>query len=844
MSFLANPIAAFRDYFAGRRENGQDPAAAEPQGPPEQPPLSTQLKLSPEEVGALRVRIEADYRGAIQDHQVRMLKCAKQERMWREIEGLMGGEEGKSNFRVPLTTALLMAKHAREVDALFGNKASVNAMPTGPTDAKFSKRVGLAMTWQLYQNMKALKAIALWSLRRLKHGRSFAYVPWEKKFYNKVKLDENGQKTQERVVYHSGPCIYPLENDHIILPASVDGKVNFDSVQNAAFVHRRYWDTPANMLLMESEPDGEQNPAGDYYQGISAAWDRIVRYARTSKDRDSERDPSAIEKDLAEGVNRDTAATSQTEQVEILEAHMKWRRWADEKNDERRNVNAESGGEDVDAPAQATTGRTEDEIALAGDGQADTGGTEGSEYLEAGGEALMLADAGSEIGRSYNDGTFIDTDGRRKQMIESNLIVRFVRGLGLIVGVQDADEVYPDTPVKRPFFELALLNDGQYWSMGLIELAEQIEYEMTVLANQCIQASDMSIGPPLVAEPTVGQNLADNKYEKNSIIWVANAAGVKQLQINPNLEPFTQLWLMFQSLYEQLTGITNLVMGRGMDQPNAPRTLGGQRLVMGAGDVRLALDMRMLSEDLKRVLDWIWDLWQMNGSEQEFYRVSEGDSQGLFEHGETTNGWAAISDKEREGHYDFGLEFADDAQIKEGKKQEMLALIGAVAGFPLVQTNMVIQYRLLTDLFDRFGLDFTKYSSEPPPPFLPVLPSEEWTLALAGEDLTVHPQDDDQAHISDHENRVLAMYQGPEEDRDMDAMLKLRDHISEHQQAMIQKQQMAELTQALGGMLQAAQPGQGQAQGGGMDLSSLLAGLAGGGQPGAGAPSQPGAMGQ
>lgn len=853
MLSLSNPIAAFRDYWSSRRNNGQPDAATDDDQAAEQPPISTQLKLSREELDALKSRITSDYLGAIQDHKVRMLKCAEQERMWREIEGLLGGAEGKSNFRVPLTTALLMAKHAREVDALFGNNAAVNAMSRGPTDANFSKRVGLAMTWQLYENMRALKAIALWSLRRLKHGRAFAKIPWEKKFYNSTKIDDdpdsptNGQRITRRVVYHSGPAIYPLDNDHIILPASVDGRTNFDSVQNAAFLHHRYWDTPTNMLLNESEPDGPQNENGDYYQGISANWERIVRYARMGRDRDSEQDSTQIEKDLAAGVNGGTASTNSTEQVEILEAHMKWRRWVTEGSDGQGIQQGDGTVVDSGQQENASAGSAVAEP-IAGSAipsQASETG-EGTEYLATGGEAADLADAGSTVGRSFDDGTFIDTDGRRKQMVESNLIVRFIRGLNLIVGVQDADEVYPDTPIKRPFFELALLNDGQYWSMGLIELAEQIEYEMTVLANQCIQASDMTIGPPVFYNPTVGEAAVTRKYEKFDLIPTTDPNAIKQLQINPNIEPMAQLWLMFQSLYEQLTGITNLTMGRGMDQPNAPRTLGGQRLVMGAGDVRLALDMRMLSEELKLPLDWIWDLWQMNGSEQEFYRVAEGDSQGLFKHGEINNGWATISAKEREAHYDFSLEFADDAQVKEGKKQEILALVAAVASFPYVQQNVLVQYRLLTDLFDRFGLDFTKYASEPPPPFLPILPAEAWTKLLEGEEVHVHPDDDDQAFIDDLEMRVMAMFNGPEEDRDMDAMLKARDLIAAHQQALVAKQQMAEVKQALGTMVAAAQLGGGQAKNGApTDLMGMLAGLAGGGgqPPGAGMPQQ-GAMGQ
>ncbi len=929
MSFLQNPIQAFRSYFGGGNApppdpNMQDPMAqGPPQGPqppmgqpgqmpgmgmgqqqppqeqPAPPPMSTQLRFSDAEARALRKRIEEDYAHAIDDHQVRMIKCADQERQWREIVGMDGGEQGKSNFRVPLVTALCFAKHAREVEALFGTKASIAATPQGPTDSKISKRVGLAMSWQLYENMKALRAISLWILRRLKHGRSFLFCPWVKKSYNKT---VNGKT--ERVVYWEGPDPYPQAMDDIILPASVEGKTNFDSVQSAEFVIRRYWDSPTNMLRMESEPGGPQNPEGDWYQGISANWDKIVRFARSAGERDSQKDPSRLESDRAEGVDRNASSSMQREQLEIHEWHGKWRRWIEDEPEEEYGddmgdgdldssgadpgmgggmddgssnfpgpgtaAQMEEGGGSIrpnSAPdSEGTVSRPMGGGLERGSGDADYRGTgtpgegEGDEYAQMGGEAEELSEAGSTTGQTFGDGTFIDTDGQRKSMVESDLIIRFVPRLSELVGGQDASEVYPDTPNKRPILECSLLNDGQYWGMGLIELSQEIEKEMTILVNRAIQAAEMSMGPPIFAEPNVGENIGNRKYEAFDVVWVANAAGVKQLDIRPNLEPFNMLWQMFSTVHEMLTGITAGVMGRSQDQPNAPRTLGGQRLQAGSADIRLALDMRMLSESLKEFLTWVWDLWRMFGSEEQFFRVAEGDAQGLFEHGEVEGGFAKLGAKEREGNYDFTLDFADDLQVREGKKQEMIALAGAVAAFPLVQTNMVVQYRMLVDMFDAFGLDFTKYSPEPPPPFLPLLPEEEWNKALQGEEISVHPNDDDQAHIDAHESRLLAMYSGNPEDRDHDAMGKMITHIQQHQEQMLMKQQMQELVSGITGMMQAAQgvtPGQpGQVPGmpmqpgagGQVDpMQALLAGLQGaagqGQQAPGGMPGQPGMMG-
>jgi len=833
-----NPFDWLGRHFR-RRAGFNDPQPT--QQKPRRP--TTQLKFSKREMEALMRQIQQDYWRAIEDHNVRIDRCAEQEKSWRNWVGLQGGEQGKSNFKVPFVLALVLTKWAREIDALFGTNATVEAEPATPQDDKIAKKVSLAMKWQVFKNMACMKPLALVILRRLKHGRSFAHLPWITKFYNKTTVDPiTGERKTERKIYYEGPEIQPLGNDEIIFPASLEGKTGFDDIQNVEWIIRRYWDTPTNMLAQDNEPEGEQNPEGDWYQGIKQNWKKIVLYARFGLERDSQKDPSLIEDDLAEGILRDSSTTMQREQIEIWEWHGHWRRWAEQPPAE--NAETAMGGDTMagvdfnketpSTPVALDPGKEDQagEIRPANAGLAP-GAEEDQEF--------------SSPSKPTDDGTFIDTDGIRKYMVESNLIVRYSDRLRLIVGIQDADEVYPDTPNKRPFFDMRLLNDGQAWPMGLMEMIQDIENELTVLANKVIQAVDFSIAPPIFAEPNVGESVANRKYETYDVIWVANAAGVKQMAINPNLQPFAELWQMFISLQEMLTGLTQNAMGRGMEQPNAPRTLGGQRLLMGAGDVRLALDMRMLSEDLKKFLDMVWDEWTMFGSEQNFFRVADGDAQGLFEHGELQNGWAQLGAKERQGKYDFSLSFADDAQVKEGKKQELAQLMQLMRGFPVAMQDPVLQYRFLVDVFDAFGLDFTKYSKEPAPGFAPQTPENEWSSVLHKNDIHVHPQDNDEAHISDHQNRIMAMWDGPEADHDLDAMTKMRDHINEHQNSLVQKRQTQELMQGLQSMLgmigsaAGAKPGQGGQQN---PLDALIAGLQGGmGQPGAGAPQgqiQPG----
>ncbi len=256
-------------------------------------------------------------------------------------------------------------------------------------------------------------------------------------------------------------------------------------------------------------------------------------------------------------------------------------------------------------------------------------------------------------------------------------------------------------------------------------------------------------------------------------------------------------------------------------------------MIMGAADIRLAYDLRFLSEDLKPFLRWIWDLWTMFGSEEEFYRVAEGDSRGAFEHGDVRGGFAKLTEKERQGNYDWSLNFSDDAAVKEAKKQEALAWSQIMLQIPFVMQDQQAQYKIAGELCKVFGKDIAKFASMPPPAPIPLMPDEEWTRMLEGETVHVNPADDDAKHLDEHKQQLLGMSQQPQEDWDQDAMWKMNLHMGEHtqqqqQKIIAQQQQQAQMLSALAGLA-----GVGEAAGHPNPLQAIAGQLQGaGGQPG------------
>jgi hypothetical protein len=103
-------------------------------------------------------------------------------------------------------------------------------------------------------------------------------------------------------------------------------------------------------------------------------------------------------------------------------------------------------------------------------------------------------------------------------------------------------------------------------------------------------------------------------------------------------------------------------------------------------------------------------------------------------------------------------------------------------------------------------------------------PREEWTLALQGEEIFVHPQDHDDLHLRDHIRRVAEEKQRGEK-ADLNAVDAMLNHIEEHQEQKAQKIMQQAMAQEL--VRNIAQ-----------DPAALQQVLAG--QMGAGNPAQPG----
>jgi hypothetical protein len=421
------------------------------------------------------------------------------------------------------------------------------------------------------------------------------------------------------------------------------------------------------------------------------------------------------------------------------------------------------------------------------------------------------------------------SDFKKRDIEETPVVIYYLPDVNLIVGRQNLKKVYPKMRGKRPFVTASLIKDGSFWSPGMAEVLEDQELELTVNHNLATDAGEKSGANMFGYKPASGMSPKRFKWEPNMFIPLDNPKDdlvPYKFQFNP--QHFVLQDQKLRADAERLFGITDQNVGRANDRPNAPRTARGQLALIEQGSIRQSLDHMVLRLDFKEILFQIWQLDCCFAGEEVFFRVTEENGKGLIE---TENGFGKITPPERFGQMDLDIKFATSAHSKEQRKEREATVMQALFSLPIIAQNPAAQWQLADDFLKSYGKPgMGKYMPKPAELNMPVEPSEEWNLMLQGEDVHVHPMDDDNLHLEEHAAQIQKMLELAPEKRDNDALFKNMNHVQEHkeQQAMkLQQQaQMQAVQETLGGLVQGAQEQEGMQEGqaGGL-MEGLQAGM-------------------
>lgn len=378
-----------------------------------------------------------------------------------------------------------------------------------------------------------------------------------------------------------------------------------------------------------------------------------------------------------------------------------------------------------------------------------------------------------------------------RQTRQTELLVTYLPDLRQIIGVQDLRDLYPRMKKRRPFLGLSLVKDGSYWSPGFGELLEEIQSETTINYALFRKAGMLSVGPIIFFDPASGFDPDTFEYRPGTAIPSNNPAGVKAISLQADLTYCLQNNQALKGMGELLTSVSDQTLGQAIDRPNAPRTLGGQQLLIQEGNVRASLDMNMLREDLAAAIRYIWELDAEYADDEVFFRVTGEDSANLFD---TNNGFGTMTAEERETSFSFDVKFATSVYSREAKKQAMLQLYTISMQNPIVATNPRGLWVMLNRVWEAFGeKNFRDIIPEPPETDTPKSPKIEWQEMLKGEVIEPNPLDDDITHLIDHRRRLEQEVNKQPARQDSQLMHMAMAHIIAHEQQRRQKLLLQEI---------------------------------------------------
>ncbi len=465
-----------------------------------------------------------------------------------------------------------------------------------------------------------------------------------------------------------------------------------------------------------------------------------------------------------------------------------------------------------------------DEVKLEGD---EASAVQMQNPMSAGGTMLVLEWYGKwrPLKSQKSDADELNLDLREAHQVE--YVVRILPDLGnMNVGVQSLEDLYPDKKDRRPFVETSMVKDGSYWSPGLGKMLIDLEDDLRQNHNLGTTAGEHTVGPLIFYRPATGMDAENFEYKPKMMVPVDNPAqDVRVENLHSNIEFTVKREQTLIQYGERLTGLTDLSMGRQEDRPNAPKTARATVALLEEGNVRISLDTKVLREDMAVVLEHFWQLEYMFSPPSTFFRVTEDDAEGLFP---VNDGGSKLERADRDGRYDFKLEFASSVASKQVDKENTLSRYQIDMQNPLIVQNPSALWKVTCDVHEALGdPNFSEIVPEPPEPDMPVNPKEEFNRLLQGEEIHVNPMDNDELHMMRHLADLKNLDSDP--DKKPDTKAKLTVHYLQHidqiqhkkvvqaltERALQQLQQtlppqvMQMLTQAaqLGGAPQPPQPG-------------------------------------
>lgn len=256
---------------------------------------------------------------------------------------------------------------------------------------------------------------------------------------------------------------------------------------------------------------------------------------------------------------------------------------------------------------------------------------------------------------------------------------------GLIMRVVRLEDAIPQNGFSRPtwpFFDFKLW--GQPRQLRGMDVPTRLESMQDILnrqAEQMLQDGDVNIVPFYFYNAALTGELPDlTEVRPGAGIPIDTAGQVffppRQSQNRHYAEQmtFAQLWA------EKDSNVTAFTQGRATEQPNAPRTLGGQQLLMDAANKVFNEQTALLADQWRPALKMAFAVWQSRLPDSTEIPMPDlaGIEERLLDGTEAPLVMQEVRHDDLSGLFDVRIKVDPEAFLKQQRQLQLATVIGPI----------------------------------------------------------------------------------------------------------------------------------------------------------------------
>ncbi len=361
---------------------------------------------------------------------------------------------------------------------------------------------------------------------------------------------------------------------------------------------------------------------------------------------------------------------------------------------------------------------------------------------------------------------------------------------------------------KRPaVFMWYEKHDNRAPAHGIPWLLEPIEDEIYALHNMTADSAVWAMCAFGFYRPGANnQNAAALEVQPWQFLPVEDPdRDIKVININPNFQTGLQFTMFLMQLARDLIGVSEQSYGR---PPKRAQGVYDTLALMQESNIRFDVVIDQWAESVARALTLWWKMEQQFAPPGLTVQVPGTDGMPSFSKAPPRKDLARM---------EYSVRFkvnqsAINPALQRNTQQLILSMVSNPVLMQLGLTDRGSIYNALADMAHSLGKhDVERYFSKPPEAQARKLsPEAEWIALVEGEEIRVHPMDDDEGHLQDH----LPRLQNPQYARAISQEQKTRMLI--HIKAHLAQMRAKRVQQQLAMMMQSQQGGQKQMQNAGV----------------------------